>query len=313
MRPLLFTRFYRRVILKYFGSLRTFVFWCVAILVTVYTLDIFYFSQDEGAIDTRLQPKDASGKVQKGVCKTQVCPEGQYSYYVKSGLELQGQPTICFNGITVFSPESSHGGRGINMITINEHTLEIIERRNFDTYEDDKIFQRYFRLGMSNNPLIILTTVDDASTHLTDESRKCLELFGSKLASKIGFRDSFALIGQRGLESPAAAVEAHKVRGSNQFADSVELQGCVTVPMGKVRKVDEMISNLTLNPSDVLFGTSQQNCELDKACDADTIPVSLSSGKENIAGPQICYNSQQVIGSGDKTQTLGRGDRKSVV
>jgi len=46
-----------------------------------------------------------------------------------------------------------------------------------------------------------------AMDSLSDESRKMLVNFGSQLITKMTFRDSFVMVGQRGLALPAKAIE----------------------------------------------------------------------------------------------------------
>lgn len=42
---------------------------------------------------------------------------------------------------------------------------------------------------------------------LSDISKKWLRVFGSALIDKLQFRDSFVMVGQRGLTVPGAAIE----------------------------------------------------------------------------------------------------------
>ena len=42
---------------------------------------------------------------------------------------------------------------------------------------------------------------------LSDESKKWLRVFGSDLVNKLQFRDSFVMLGQRGLTVPGSAVQ----------------------------------------------------------------------------------------------------------
>jgi len=42
---------------------------------------------------------------------------------------------------------------------------------------------------------------------LSDESKKWLRAFGSDLVNKLQFRDSFVMLGQRGLTVPGSAVQ----------------------------------------------------------------------------------------------------------
>jgi len=43
--------------------------------------------------------KGAVVQVGKAACGLQVeCPAGKYSYLIRSGVERDGSPTVCFNG-----------------------------------------------------------------------------------------------------------------------------------------------------------------------------------------------------------------------
>jgi hypothetical protein len=138
MRSVILTRIYRRIILRYFGNARNFLFWTLAVIITVYILDTYVFGSNKTASqktaydvdkgsNQEQQQSEVFTKTSKGTCLDQPpCPDGEYSYYIKSGADTQGQPTICFNGVTVFSPEKQFGGRGINMVIVNENTLEIM-------------------------------------------------------------------------------------------------------------------------------------------------------------------------------------------
>lgn len=244
---------------------------------------------------------------------TTACPDGKYTYYVKSGAGRDGVPTVCFNGYNIISPEKKNADRGFNLVVLNDKTLTIEDVRTFDVYVGDAVFQRYLKLGIQDGHLVFLTTLDEASYNLRNETRSLIKLFGSSLIDKLKFRDNFVMIGQKGLTT-GNALEKHLARGQGQdFGESVEINGCLTIPMGKLEKVP-------LNPEDqkaavgeekVKVGEAQENCGIVTECGTSAFSVQMYTGHETKDMLKLCVNGKYVFAQ--DLNDAGRGLNIAVV
>lgn len=274
-------------------------------MLTVYVLDgyLFGFSQSP-VLDAKLlresekltsknENPDTSQRPQSKCAEAQVCPDGQFSYYVKAAVGRDDHPTVCFNGHYAFSPDKKNGKRGICMAVFNPKTLELEDTRTFDTYSEDNILYRYLRLGMEDRQLIAVATSDEASSHLSHDTREYLKDFGSDAVLKLGFRDSWVMIGQRGLGRGKAIEQVHaRVEGSD-FPQASEIKGCISNPMGELHELSKEKYNSSL--SKLRLGDELVNCGLKDPCPADSFSLRLSSGRENKEGPRICVNGRNVM------------------
>lgn len=278
-------------------------------MLTVYLLDnyLFGFGQvpalDASSVsDGKKQVKDMkedkkdsdSSQKPKGKCaESESCPDGQFSYYIKAGAGKDDHPTVCFNGQYAFSPEKKNGKRGICMGVYNPKTLELEDTRTFDTYVEDSILYRYLRLGMEDRQLILVATVDEASSSLSRDSKDYFKDFGSEAVTKLGFRDAWAMIGQRGLAS-GKAIEQVIVRAESvEYPKPAEVKGCIAIPMGELKEISREKYNASV--SKLRLGDDLGNCGMPEPCASDAFSLRLYSGSENKEGPRICVNGRYVM------------------
>lgn len=340
MRLNLLTRIHRRIIVRHFGNLRSFLVWLVIVVVCVYILDCCILTKDRiesllGAKQISQEDADEghdlnilqlpstifpSSTVVTGVNASrpppiaryklacglkEACPKDQYPYLVKSGYKRKGFPTICFNGKYIIDPEKKNADRGLNVVVLNDKTLAIEDIRTFDVYEDDTVLLRYLKLGIQDHHLILVASQDEASYHLSQESKHRMEDFGSSLIQKIKFRDSFVMFGQRGLSKGKAIEKLWPRKTGSDFSDPVQIEGCVSIPMGElVRRVETEpppVEQKKYNP-DLTEGT---NCGVKEVCAADAFSARLFTGNENKEFPKICINGRYVMAEG--INEAGRG------
>lgn len=308
-------RFHRRCIIKNFGSCRNLLIWALSVFMTVVLLDHYVFYQPSSE-DLKGLPSHnneaASSQTNTSCGQAEKCLDGQYSYQVMSGFNRESHPLICFNGNEIFSPKMKNGKRGLNLVTINGKTMKVEDIRTFDTYEDDTIFQRYFRLGIDSNNIVLMASNDEASMHLSDDSKSLISSFGSKQISNLQFRDSFVMIGQRNLKPPAFALEQLMKRiGHETFATPAIIKGCVSIPLGEVSQESQVVQEKEDKkeaglPSDqVKMGDFSPNCGMEELCKPDQYPIRLFTGKKNEVMPTICFKGKYVLG--DKLNNPGRG------
>lgn len=333
-------KLHRRVIVRHFGSVKGFLVWVVIVILCVYLLDCCVLTKDriESIFDSRstvsevqklidfesrlklaqISPsptvppptlashvnlsKYAEDKLKSPCGLKENCPSDQHSYFIKSGFARDGVPTICFNGIYIIEPGKENANRGLNMVVINDKTLTIEDIRSFDVYKDDKVFLRYLKLGIHDNHLVLVASQDEASYHLSDDSKKKFQEFGSSLISEIKFRDSYVMIGQKGLPKGKALEKLrHREKGVG-FSDPVELSGCLPIPLSKLTVSVKKEPEKTEEKEDL---SSEKNCGVTDDCGTDSFPVRLFTGRENKVFPKICVNGKYVMAEG--INEAGRG------
>lgn len=60
-----------------------------------------------------------------------------------------------------------------------------------------------------------------------------MEQFGSQLFGKVKFRDSFVMVGQRGV-AKGKAVELSEQKGNRDFAAAAKIDGCIDLPCKRI-------------------------------------------------------------------------------
>jgi beta-1,2-N-acetylglucosaminyltransferase len=218
---------------------------------------------------------------------------------------------MCFDGNYILSESKMIAKRGLNMAVINNNTLSVEDIRTFDIYESDEIMQRYLKLGVQDGHLILASTMDEASFHLTDEGRKILQRYGSALITKLSFRDNFVMIGQKGLQQ-GSAIEMHRSReDGKEFGETVEVNGCLKIPLGTLIPIVVTEDERIVLAGGSLAGQDKPNCGVKTACENNTFSVQMFTGIENKYMAKVCVNGKYVFGEG--LNDAGRGLNIAVV
>lgn len=75
----------------------------------------------------------------------------------------------------------------------------------------------------------MIASYDEATNGLKDILYNLLESFGAKSFRNVKFRDSYAMIGQRGIPK-GNAIEIVQTKGKNEFGATAKLTGCLKLP-----------------------------------------------------------------------------------
>lgn len=313
---------------KIFGSTKYFLIWLVLLIVTLVLLNNLA-GKSYGDLQTPLS-KRLTENFNKSVVKKEVrtslpklggscdpqgakCPAGYISYLIKSGQGKDQSPLVCFNGEYIIDSEKQNAKRGLNIVVINDKTLEVEDVRSFDTYESDALLKRYLLLGIPETFLVIVATLDDGAYSLSKDSRKMLSSYGSRLIHDLGFRDNFVMLGQRTLLE-GESLEKISVRAvSTEFASEVEIKGCASIPIGKLG--DLSITKVPLgdaigieNPP---LGAGLINCGVPETCDENSFSVHMYTGSKSDDMCKLCINGRYIFAK-DLNQA-GRGINVAVI
>jgi hypothetical protein len=92
------------------------------------------------------------------------------------------------------------GKRGINLVTFDAQTGNLLETKSFDTYltNDQSDSLALFVDGLSDSTIVVAAVRDDASANLNDIAKEALTTIGSSMIGDLGYRDSWAIIGKKG-------------------------------------------------------------------------------------------------------------------
>ncbi len=73
-------------------------------------------------------------------------------------------------------------------------------------YIIDSVFYRYMKAMVKDGEVVILASYDEMANALRETTTTFMEEFGSQLFKNVKFRDSFVMIGQKGV-SKGKAIE----------------------------------------------------------------------------------------------------------
>ncbi|KAF9157450.1 hypothetical protein DFQ26_008716 [Actinomortierella ambigua] len=116
-----------------------------------------------------------------------------------------------FSKILINESTMSISGRGINVVVIDPVQRVLLEAVSFDTHISEDESDDLARLvdWLQPGMLVVCCAKDDCYEHLTAAARQALKQLGSALQVDIRYRDSWCMIGEKGIES-GAADEVHK-------------------------------------------------------------------------------------------------------
>lgn len=233
------------------------------------------------------------------------CTGEQVPYKIISGDGMDKYPMICFNGKLIVSKNMKDNkiGRGINLLVIDQGTFEIKTQDSYDTFTDDAHFFRYIKTSTSDGDIVVMASYDEMANGLRDTTIQFMENFGSQLFKNIKFRDSFVMIGQKGV-AKGKAIEIVEAKGNKDFATAAKLTGCATFPLGIINPIK--IAEVQVNSKDqIAVGGILKNCGLREECKSDEFPVHIYTGKNDQDEPKICVDGRYIISKG--VNDAGRG------
>jgi hypothetical protein len=123
-----------------------------------------------------------------------------------AGMDVGNSASVIIDDITVDFPGGTN--RGLNVVVFDVSSYDIRWARTFDTHASTTAADEFAGLieGLPLGLAVAIAVQDDAAAHLTDRAKRACQLLGSCLAWNLGFRDSWALVGQRG-SAPGSAAE----------------------------------------------------------------------------------------------------------
>ncbi|CAF3338332.1 unnamed protein product [Rotaria sp. Silwood1] len=131
----------------------------------------------------------------------ETCSHDSIPYKVISGTGTDKYPMICFNNKLLVHKnlKDSKISRGSNIVVIDGKTYDVKLVETFDTYLEENFFLRTLKLKINDGDILILASFDEMTYGLRDASLSLLENYGSQSIKKVKYRDSFVMIGQKGL------------------------------------------------------------------------------------------------------------------
>ncbi|CAH1783634.1 unnamed protein product [Owenia fusiformis] len=298
-------RILRRLIIRYFGGVKNFLIWVSCVVLTIYLIDTWLLTQDR--IDNYVRSATPAPKkcgLDKG------CEAGTYAYYIKSGEGKDIGPTICFEDEYLMTPKSGNTGRGINMVVIDDMSRKMVDRKVFDTYVSDSELIRYLKTEVKDHHVILVASQDEITANLGEESKTSLRKYGAGAITNILYRESYILLGQKGLVA-GDGVEKVGKRGDGEFADPIYLSGCLKIPIGNLVKVDDGLKANVKAGKEIKKGDELKNCGMPDPCDSSSFPVHINAGQGNKALPKMCISEKYVFAEG--VNDAGRGFNIAVV
>jgi hypothetical protein len=321
-------RKFKRIIHKQFGGVGNFFAMIILVAITVIFINSYVLTKrnpsnplpdqqlhtytDEPHQNQTIKPPESPKPPIKPLaipdtgCEIEEkCSDGSIPYKVISGDGLDKYPIICFNNKLLVHKNLKDAkiGRGVNVVGMDGKTFDVKLVDTFDTYSEDNFFLRALKINLSNGDIIILASYDEMTYGLKEASLSLLENYGSQLIKIIKFRDSFVMIGQKGL-ARGKAIEMHQPKGNRDFGPAAHISGCAKFPLGQITPVT--FPNMEVNKEGkIAVGTSIKNCGLTDVCKDDEFAVHVYTGKDNNDEPKICVDGKYVIARG--INDAGRG------
>ncbi|XP_033114541.1 protein O-linked-mannose beta-1,2-N-acetylglucosaminyltransferase 1-like [Anneissia japonica] len=239
------------------------------------------------------------------------CVKGQYAFSLSSG-GTKDKKTIspmCFNGVST----SQKVGRGMNVIIVDEKNGKIISEDIFDLWAENSDHFVQFLDGVKTGHVLVITTYDEASKLLSDHARDILrDDFGSKYIGELGYRGSWAFIGQKGVKHKGYYEKVTKRQNTQYWGDTVVLKGCAILPLSEATELAEVIEDEPAEGGNELKEKPEKSggiCGVED-CQPQTIAVHVQSswvdGKTKNF-PVICVEGKAYIYKDGGTGKAGRG------
>uniref|UniRef100_A0A8C6PNA4 ILEI/PANDER domain-containing protein n=1 Tax=Nothobranchius furzeri TaxID=105023 RepID=A0A8C6PNA4_NOTFU len=177
-------------------------------------------------------PRALSGFSVDGTClMKKSCPYDHYSFFLQSGAANVVPPKICINNNLIVGSVLNNAGVGINIVTLNGKTGEVLNTDHFDMYGGDVETLIKFLKSIETGSVVLMASYDEPATKLNDEARKLIADLGSSAIQTLGFRDTWVFVGGKGT-SVKSSMEKHvkNDQASNkydQWPELVQLEGCI--------------------------------------------------------------------------------------
>ncbi len=181
--------------------------------------------------------------------------------------------------------------------------MEVKSAESYDTFNDDSVFYRYVKTVVGDGDIVMIASYDEMANALRETSAQFMQNFGSQLFTNIKFRDSFVMIGQKGINK-GKAIEIHEPKKSKDFAPAAMISGCVTFPLGIIHPVKQV--EMQVNSVDkIVVKDVVPNCGLRDECKRGEFAVHVYSGVNSDDEPKVCVDGRYVIAK--NVNDAGRG------
>uniref|UniRef100_A0A8C6PLE2 ILEI/PANDER domain-containing protein n=1 Tax=Nothobranchius furzeri TaxID=105023 RepID=A0A8C6PLE2_NOTFU len=170
-------------------------------------------------------PRALSGFSVDGTClMKKSCPYDHYSFFLQSGAANVVPPKICINNNLIVGSVLNNAGVGINIVTLNGKTGEVLNTDHFDMYGGDVETLIKFLKSIETGSVVLMASYDEPATKLNDEARKLIADLGSSAIQTLGFRDTWVFVGGKGT-SVKSSMEKHvkNDQASNKYDQWPEL------------------------------------------------------------------------------------------
>lgn len=320
----------RRLICKRFGGTSNFISYALLTLI-VYLLVKNHYSdkshiqkisperpattsqshiinlQEQPAVNPKAAKETKAPIIFEEECKIQEsCTDQQVPYKILSGDGKDKYPVICLNGKVLMGKnlKDSKIGRGINMVVLDKETLAIKSADSYDTFTDDGVFYRFVKMEIADGDIVLIASFDEMANALRESTALFMNNFGSQLFTNVKFRDSFVMIGQKGI-TKGKAIEIHEPKkGGKDYAPPASISGCTTFPMGIIHPV-KLIEMQVNSIDNIVIKDVVTNCGMREECKSDEFPVHVYTGVDANDEPKICVDGRYVISKG--INDAGRG------
>ncbi|KAK6467186.1 protein FAM3A [Huso huso] len=159
------------------------------------------------------------------------CPEKHFAFRIVSGAANVIGPKICLDDKILMSSVKNNVGRGLNIALVNGVTGELLETRSFDMWAGDVNELLKFLRPIHEGTLVFVASYDDPATKMNTEARQIFSALGSTAIGDLGFRDSWVLVGAKGIDSKSPFEQRTKNnKNSNKYEgwpEALEMEGCI--------------------------------------------------------------------------------------
>ncbi|CAF3511522.1 unnamed protein product [Rotaria socialis] len=322
-------RRFKRIIQKQFGGLGNFLAMIILVSITVIFINTYVLSKRNFSLvsDNLLDRNFRKGEqiynqnqtklffsqslVQRSLlpdlgCEIDdKCSDDTIPYKAISGEGTDKYPIICFNNKLLIHKtlKDTKIGRGLNVAVVDSKTYDVKFIENFDTYLEETFFLRFLRLKLNDGDIVIIASHDEMTYGLRDASLALLENYGSQTIRAVKYRDSYVMIGQKGL-ARGHAIEMHQSKGRSDFGSAAQISGCGKFPLGQITPLSFPIMEVN-KEGKIAVGATIKNCGLTATCKENEFAVHVYTGKDNKDEPKICVDGKYVIAKG--INDAGRG------
>lgn len=161
-----------------------------------------------------------------------------------SSIAVDGVDQSEFN-LNVYAEDGSYRGRGWSIARVNA-SGQVVARGFFDVYqggsaEADRMAA--FLEAIPSGDAVILAVADEGSKNLNERAIRAIETLGSSKIRGLGYRDSFALVGQKGAPAGSAIEELKKIGDDAAFASNAKTRIFYYDAAGKPIAYDDFVQS----------------------------------------------------------------------